>query len=241
MHPNDIAAHWWAELHSTLLSYAAPLSYAANWWTIRCTLLSYPVTLSITASYFELRCTLWAALHPTDLYHTLLIYTAPCWAMLPPYELSWTFEVLHLTEPQVTLLSYAALHWATLHPTELLCTLLSTLQLILNPTELRYTLLSYAASWWATLHPITELPRVYLHNFIQLRNVRLSGIQSAWYRTEQNVDAVSCLVQEKGYPSPVPECYGTIIRFWMLEYRCRWHEPRCLDLYSPDLTSCIST
>ncbi len=33
---------------------------------------------------------------------------------------------------------------------------------------------------------------------------------------------------QRGYPSPVPECYGTRLRCWMPEYRCWQHRPWCL-------------
>jgi hypothetical protein len=172
-----------------------------------------------------LHCTLWAMLHPTELrlhsielYHALISYTAPCWAVVQPAELpsselrctSWA--MLHLIEPWGTLLSYGAPHWAMLyllsfaapywakvHPaelhstlTELRCTLLSYAEpylVTLYPTELRCSLLRYAAPC-KLYYSLTELPSVLvpLCNFVKCRSVRYWNTLPVRYRNARVPD-----------------------------------------------------
>jgi hypothetical protein len=110
-----------SELLCTLLSYAAPLSYAEYCWAIRCTLLSYPAPYWASLHPFfnyagtsELHCTLWAMHHLNELRCALLSYAALYWAMLRSTELCSLFWAMpHLTELHCTSMSYAAQSWDT--------------------------------------------------------------------------------------------------------------------------------
>ncbi len=57
-------------------------------------------------------------------------------------------------------------------------------------------------------------------------NARLSGIWSVRYRNEQDCQCHKQSGTGRRGPSPVPECFGRL-RYWMPEWRCRRHRPRC--------------
>ncbi len=83
-------------------------------------------------------------------YHTILSYTAPCWATLHPDELhpSLMLNPAELPPPPLPL---PAPYGAMLQTSELCCTFWSMLHL----TEPQGTLLNYAAAYWPMLYPLS--------------------------------------------------------------------------------------
>ena len=102
-----ISFHWAklhpAELHCTLLSYAAPSWAPLHPNELHCTLLRYPVPLRYAAFNWVTHHPIWAKLRPksyaaiSELSLALLSYTAPLWAMLHPTELCLTLNELRGT------------------------------------------------------------------------------------------------------------------------------------------------
>ncbi len=129
------------------------------WATLH--LLSYSVPYCAALHSIELCCTHGAIPHPTEIYHTLLSYTAHCWATLHPVSYP-IIVTLHPIELGWTLLRYPT---CTLHPIELCCTLLNYAEsseqcctllrhgpLYWAPYRATVHLLSCAAPCWAVVH-----------------------------------------------------------------------------------------
>ncbi len=238
------AASYWAELHLSMLHciLRARLFPAELCCTLLsllyptelcCTLLSYAASYWLMLHPVELRCTLlcyeapyWATLHPAELHCTLLSYAASCGATLHLDELCWSllsyaaavpyWATLHPILLRSTLLGYTAPCWATLlHLTALYDAPFSTtLQplgyVVPNWARLRCNQLNYATTSELCC-PVIKLP--FFIQFFECRNAGLYGIQSVRYRNlktyrNRNQSGIR-------WPSPIPECSGTGLRWWM--------------------------